>query len=375
LNPQGVPVVGTYLRSDLSEWLVTVGVEKAALQAPLTRSLWLLGAMALVLGGMSVVGAVVLGRRIIDSQRQVREAEARYRLLAENTNDMIVRADTSARRRYVSPAALELLGYTPEELVGRNRREHVHPDDAEGLNDRLTLLERGAVDQIRSVHRLRHKSGAWIWVESNYRLLRTSSGEPAEVISTTRDVSDRIRLEEQLREQATTDGLTGLSNRRSFEECLDREWRRTERTEQPLAIVLLDVDYFKKYNDTFGHHRGDECLRKIAEVLRDGRRASDVVARIGGEEFCLVLPEADWNGALAVAEAIRSKVEALRIEHPGNPHGVVTVSIGVAASRPRLIGSAIELLQAADKALYRAKALGRNCSVDARRTNAAPEPP
>lgn len=366
INPRQVPVVGSYRRSSLSGWLVTAGVERAALEAPLTRSKWLLGGLALALAAVALAGTLVIGRRIMQAQRRIGEAEALYHLLVENTNDMIVRADPSSRRLYVSPASLDVIGYAPEELIGTDPRDFVHPEDAEGLKDKLGGLQQGQVDRVRSIHRFRHKSGRWVWVEANFRLLRSPSGEPQEIVSIVRDISDRVRLEEQLREQAVTDGLTGLSNRRAFDERLEQEWRRAERIGKSLALIALDVDYFKRYNDRFGHAQGDECLRRVAGVLKRGRRISDMVARTGGEEFCLILPNTDWEGALVVAEAIRSGVEALRMEHPESPFGQVTVSIGAAASEPRLTESAEGLLEAADRALYEAKRDGRNRAVRAR---------
>jgi diguanylate cyclase (GGDEF)-like protein/PAS domain S-box-containing protein len=359
-DPSGVPVTGHYRRSSLSGWLVTVGVETSVLQAPLTRSLWLLGALAVVLGTVAVAGSVLVGRRIIHAQRRVTEAEALYHLLVENTNDMIVRADPASKRLYVSPASLEVIGYTPEELIGTDPRDFVHPDDADGLKGKLAQLHQGAADRVRSIHRFRHKSGSWVWVEANFRLLRSPSGEPQEIVSIVRDISDRVRLEEQLRELAQTDGLTGLANRRSFDERLEQEWRRAERIGESLALIVLDVDFFKRYNDRFGHAQGDECLRRVAGILAGGRRISDMAARIGGEEFCLILPNTDGQGAVLVAEAIRSGVEMLRMDHPESPLGRVTVSVGAAAARPRRDDTASALLAAADRALYDAKGAGRN---------------
>lgn len=190
--------------------------------------------------------------------------------------------------------------------------------------------------------------------------------DPRELILRVNRVLLQLQLEKKLREQAITDGLTGLSNRRAFQERLEQEWRRTERIDGSLALVLLDVDFFKLYNDRFGHGAGDECLRKVAGVLSDRRRDSDLAARIGGEEFCLILPNTDWDGALVVAEMIRSGVETLHVAHPDSPHGVVTVSIGAVASKPRLSESAVELLKVADQALYEAKASGRNRVAKAR---------
>ena len=161
--------------------------------------------------------------------------------------------------------------------------------------------------------------------------------------------------------QATTDGLTGIANRRAFDARLDSEWRRALRARTSIAVLTMDVDHFKGFNDRYGHPRGDEALRAVASCLRDvARRPSDLAARTGGEEFSVVLPDTDLAGALRVAEQIRSTVEALDLHHEGSATGRLTLSIGVAVARP--IGGDLcqDLLQAADAALYAAKRAGRN---------------
>jgi diguanylate cyclase (GGDEF)-like protein len=160
---------------------------------------------------------------------------------------------------------------------------------------------------------------------------------------------------------ANADALTGLANRRGFDETLDAEWLRAIRSKQPLAILLIDVDLFKSYNDLYGHIGGDECLRVIAKVIAATlQRSSDTASRFGGEEFAIILPNTHIEGARAVAESIRQAVAANNLPHPSNPHGRQTVSIGVTASVPRLDDTAVALLNLSDHALYRAKDLGRN---------------
>lgn len=173
------------------------------------------------------------------------------------------------------------------------------------------------------------------------------------------------RLEEaneRLRKLATMDGLTGIANRRHFDECLKREWRRTRREHEPLSVIFLDIDHFKLYNDTYGHQAGDECLKAIAGLLgAAAQRAGDLAARYGGEEFALVLLGADEEGARSVARAVHEAVAALKIEHASSPVApVVTVSVGVATLRPTKGMDEEELVAAADRRLYQAKQAGRN---------------
>jgi len=173
-----------------------------------------------------------------------------------------------------------------------------------------------------------------------------------------REIGRRARAEDRLEELATTDALTGLRNRRKFDIAIDREWRRAMRRMRPLAMLLIDADHFKEFNDTFGHQPGDQALIAIAGCIRlSATRAGDCAARYGGEEFAVLLPDLSAAEALLVAERIRLLVEAL----PADP-GALTISIGVASVVPLATMDYSQLVEAADKALYAAKAAGRNRS-------------
>jgi diguanylate cyclase (GGDEF)-like protein len=165
-----------------------------------------------------------------------------------------------------------------------------------------------------------------------------------------------------LEEQAIRDGLTGLLNRRRFDENLGKEWNRSYREQKSLSLVMADIDDFKAYNDTYGHQEGDECLRLVAQACGSAAlRPGDLPFRYGGEEFALILSETDAEGAVLVAERIRVAIENLNIEHSGNPReGKVTASFGVATADSNNRMSKEELLRSADEALYRAKQAGRN---------------
>lgn len=165
---------------------------------------------------------------------------------------------------------------------------------------------------------------------------------------------------------ATTDALTGIGNRRRFDEMLELEWHRAARTGAPLSLLLIDVDHFKRYNDLYGHVAGDECLRRVAEALRTlAKRPTDVCARYGGEEFALILAETPLSGAVAVAEQAVAAVRDMRIEHGASEHGCVTISAGVASALPEEAYDPAPLVDAADEALYAAKRQGRDRAVAA----------
>ncbi len=170
------------------------------------------------------------------------------------------------------------------------------------------------------------------------------------------------RQSELLRSLAFIDGLTGIANRRRFDENLESEWRGCRRTRTPLSLVMIDIDQFKQFNDAYGHQAGDTCLQSVASVLKAGvGRSHDIVARYGGEEFVCLMPGADQAGAMIKAEALRLAVQALGIAHKGSTVApVVTISLGVATAIPSAELTPERLLTAADASLYEAKRTGRN---------------
>ena len=194
-----------------------------------------------------------------------------------------------------------------------------------------------------------------------------------------RDVTERKLAERKLQDAynavealVATDSLTGLANRRRFDQVLNSEWRRGLRDHAPLSLLMIDADLFKSYNDTYGHPRGDSCLKQIAEAALDViARPGDLVARFGGEEFAVILPNTHGEGALRLGKEICEAMAGRRLPHIGNPIGFVTVSVGCATIVPAFGGHAVNLIELADEALYAAKHAGRNrvCNGDALKEN------
>jgi len=194
------------------------------------------------------------------------------------------------------------------------------------------------------------------------------------------DISERkqaeeelLRLHAELEQLSLTDGLTGIANRRLFDQRLESEWIVSQRNDKPLSLIVLDLDYFKQYNDVHGHVAGDECLKRIATVLRDiARRPRDVVARFGGEEFVLLLPETDKDGARAMAQQCVSAIAELRMLHGASSvseYVTASLGFGTAAAATGRYGTARSFVDAVDRELYAAKRQGRN-----RIEELAPEP-
>ena len=306
----------------------------------------------------------------VAAEERLKQSEMRHRLLAENSADMVFQMNLDLVRQYVSPACREILGCAPEELIGKKAFGTVHPDEAEYVARVFQSVLCGRSERAVVVNRMRHRNGSWIWVEAQLRTLRDlRTGQPSGIIGSLRDISIRKTAEDQLEAAnrrlealAGQDGLTGLANRRTFDDALAREHRRAVRDRTRLAMIMIDVDWFKPFNDRYGHPAGDECLKQVSRAIENTLpRPSDIVARYGGEEFAVLLPNTDESGAAIMADRIRRAVLALGIEHDASPAKVATISAGVASWAPSAFDAGLEaLMQDADVALYRAKNNGRN---------------
>ncbi|WP_173497439.1 diguanylate cyclase [Shewanella sp. ISTPL2] len=174
--------------------------------------------------------------------------------------------------------------------------------------------------------------------------------------------SELAEANRQLEILSNTDGLTNIGNRRLFDMMLQTEWSRGQRSNSSLALIMLDIDHFKQFNDHYGHLAGDDCLKQLASTLsQSGRRAGELVARYGGEEFVILLPNVDNQTVLETAQHIHHLIQSIAIPHANTDLGIVTVSAGVAYLQPSKQQNALELVRQADAALYRAKSAGRNC--------------
>jgi diguanylate cyclase (GGDEF)-like protein/PAS domain S-box-containing protein len=294
-------------------------------------------------------------------------AEQLYRLLADNSEDAIVCGDVFGRCRYTSPSLSIITTHSAEALRGWGWVDLVVEADRPKVITALTDLQSGA-SQASARYRYARADGAVTWVEMRARLTQLVPGiSQREFVANIRDITRQKQAEEELEEAnaelsalSMTDALTGVANRRQFDQMLRKEWNRAMRTASPLSLLMIDADHFKAYNDLYGHPMGDQCLRQVAQaVARSVLRAGDVVARYGGEEFAVILPDTIAEMAAQVGDRVIAALALDAVPHQGNARGIVTVSIGVASMIPELGSTSAELMSQADAALYQAKHAGR----------------
>jgi diguanylate cyclase (GGDEF)-like protein len=247
----------------------------------------------------------------------------------------------------------------------------MHPDDRQWVVDYCVSQSKAGVDH-EADYRALTKDGNYVWLRDVVHVVRNDAGEVESLVGFMFDISERKRTEErvmvlqkELEDLSFKDGLTGIANRRRFDTLVTVEWNAARRNQRPLSLIMVDIDFFKQYNDRYGHVGGDDCLRRVAQTLRAGAtRPRDVVARYGGEEFVLVLPETDEKGAKHVAARCRDALSRERIPHETSTIApMVTVSIGVGTIVPSPEENPLQFIEEVDKRLYRAKQGGRNTLV------------
>jgi diguanylate cyclase (GGDEF)-like protein/PAS domain S-box-containing protein len=287
----------------------------------------------------------------------LRESEERYRLLAENTNDLVCLHDPEGIYIYVSPSCEFLLGYHYREMVGQDPYRFFHPEDRDRIRrEAHTAALSGKPHPI--TYRMRHKAGHYIWMETLTKPLIDDRGQVTQLQTVSRDVTQRIRVQEQLKHEALHDALTGLPNRSLLMERLELAIRRTERSPNyHYAVLFLDLDRFKVINDSLGHLVGDQLLLRTTQILQSVLRSTDLAARLGGDEFVILLEELKTvQEAVRVAERIFAKLRRPFILE--GREVFTSTSIGIVWGTPHYQEPST-LLRDADLAMYRAKANGK----------------
>ena len=292
-----------------------------------------------------------------EMEQRLRESDENFRSMLENMQDVFYRTDAQGITRLVCPAVRNVLGYEADEIIGRPAADfYPDPDDRNELRE--IILREGAVRDFPG--QMVCKDGRIIDISISTRALYDEDGQFAGVEGIWRDITERRNLERELERRAATDELTGIDNRRTILEQIGNAIERCRRYRRPYALLLLDLDHFKVFNDRHGHPVGDRVLRHFTSVVSAQLRNNDRFGRLGGEEFCVLLEEAGPQAAEEVADRICRAVYGAPYRDAEAGSLEVTVSIGAAYCSADMDTSVSRLLERADRALYEAKQTGRN---------------
>ncbi|WP_198361822.1 sensor domain-containing diguanylate cyclase [Herbaspirillum sp. meg3] len=306
-------------------------------------------------------------------QKQMEPDSAVYKTLLESTKAIPWKIDWSTMKfAYVGPQIEELLGWTPESWVSvEDWATRIHAEDREGVVNYCVSQSKAGVDH-EADYRAITRDGEHVWIRDVVHVVRKPDGEVDSLIGFMFDITERkktearlVELQKELEALSYCDALTNVANRRMFDSALEVEWANAVKNRTPLAVIMLDIDYFKQFNDHYGHIRGDACLKQIATALSGAAtRTRDFFARYGGEEFVLILPETDRASALKVAQRCRKLVLKEKIPHEKSQvEKVITISLGMNTIIPSTQDHRINFMESVDKRLYMAKQRGRNCIV------------
>lgn len=297
-----------------------------------------------------------------------------YKTLLESTKAIPWKIDWATMQfAYIGPQIESLLGWSASSWVSaQDWAERMHPDDRERVVNFCVSQSQCGIDH-EADYRALTREGSYVWIRDVVHVVRTEDGAVDSLIGFMFDISERKKTEEklttlqkELEELSFKDSLTALANRRMFDSIIEVEWSNARRNNQPLSLIMLDIDYFKQYNDCYGHIQGDNCLKRVARVLNSAAtRSRDFVARFGGEEFVLVLPETPAESARTVAERCRNLIIEEQILHErSGASQVVTVSLGTGTIIPSHKDQLIPFIEEVDRRLYQAKQQGRNRIVE-----------
>lgn len=299
-----------------------------------------------------------------NSELALKLNEERWRFALEGAGDGVWEYDFQTGKTEASPRLMEILGLDPNLPSDAEKFHrwvaHTHPDSITSTMNALQSIQNNKTDRYQLEQQKLCADGSYKWLLNRGMVVsRSEDGQPLRMIGTSTDITERKQLEEEFKRQARVDFLTGVSNRRHFMEQAEQEIQRTNRYDTPLSLLMLDIDLFKQVNDTYGHKSGDDVLRTMATACRETLREIDIIGRIGGEEFAILLPETDKAEAADVAERLRAVLANQKVPLEAGIPIHFTVSIGV-ASRTSKKDNIDTLLNLADEALYQAKKYGRN---------------
>ncbi|WP_313280579.1 sensor domain-containing diguanylate cyclase [Stutzerimonas balearica] len=296
-----------------------------------------------------------------------------YKTLLESTKAIPWKIDWATMTfAYIGPQIETLLGWPQGSWLSANDwAERMHPEDREWVVNFCVAQSQSGLDH-EADYRALTRDGRYVWIRDVVHVLRNAAGEVEALVGFMFDISERkqteqklLQLQKQLEELSYQDGLIGVANRRMFDNRLQMEWSNAQRNSLPLSLILLDIDYFKQYNDHYGHVRGDDCLKSVGQALSGAAvRPRDLLARYGGEEFVLLLPETDAQAAAQVAERCRQLIREQNIQHAHSQVApLLTISLGVGTLVPGPFDQPEAFLERVDSLLYKAKHQGRDQAV------------
>ena len=290
-----------------------------------------------------------------------------YKTLLESTKAIPWKIDwQSMQFTYIGPQIQELLGWETDSWVSVNDWvERMHPDDRDRVVGMCVAQSKEGIDH-EADYRALKSDGSYVWIRDVVHVIR-SNNETEALVGFMFDISERkknedelIRLKQELEVYSYQDGLTEIANRRLYDIVLAREWENALDSQTPISIIMTDIDFFKHCNDHYGHHVGDLALKQIAQLLKSQIRVGDLAARVGGEEFILILPSTHQEDAVEIAERIRLSIETTPILYNDTQHISLTASCSVGSIVPKKSDTATHFIEMIDALLYRAKAQGRN---------------
>ncbi|KAB2312596.1 sensor domain-containing diguanylate cyclase [Betaproteobacteria bacterium SCN2] len=293
-----------------------------------------------------------------------------YKTLLESTKAIPWKIDWKTMKfAYIGPQIENLLGWAPDSWASvEDWAARIHEEDRERVVNFCVAQSKAGVDH-EADYRALTRDGNYVWIRDVVHVVRKENGEVDALVGFMFDISERKKTEEkllslqkELEALSFKDELTGIPNRRMFDSILEVEWTNATRSRLPLSLILFDIDHFKQYNDHYGHIQGDNCLRRMAQLLnRAATRPRDFLARIGGEEFVLVLPETDAEAAAKVARRCQDLLAEEGIPHEQSPVSpILTISLGIGTITPGRSDRPIDFIEEVDKRLYQAKEKGRN---------------
>lgn len=311
-----------------------------------------------------------------DTTAKMEDDSAVYKTLLESTKAIPWKIDWDTMTfSYIGPQIEPLLGWSRESWLSANDwAMRIHEEDRDRVVNFCISQSKAGIDH-EADYRALTKDGNYVWIRDVVHVVRKEDGSADALIGFMFDITERkqieeelIRLQKEFRELSYKDGLTGVANRRMFDSVIELEWANARRNNQPLSVILLDIDYFKQYNDHYGHIQGDECLKRVAKALAGvATRSRDFFARFGGEEFVLVLPESDAEAAQRVAERCRNAIFKEQIAHDkSDVSQILTISLGIDTVVPTHKDDMLAFIDGVDRRLYQAKQSGRNCIANSR---------